>query len=120
MTTIGLVAHDQMKLDIVEWCVKHKEALKKFRLLGTEGTAKRIGDVTGLAIGSIGHGADGGDIHIAYNILEGNIDILIFFVDTKTAHGHEHDIQTLIRTCTTQNILFALNKATADFFLQDA
>ena len=29
MTTIGLVAHDQMKLDIVEWCVKHKEALNK-------------------------------------------------------------------------------------------
>ena len=120
MKTIGLVAHDQMKLDIVEWCVKHKDNLNNYRLLGTEGTAKRIRDVTGLEVGNIGHGPDGGDIHIAYNILEGNIDILIFFVDTKTAHGHEHDIQTLIRTCTTQNILFALNKATADFFLLGA
>ena len=118
MKSIGLVAHDNRKLDIVEWCVKHQERLKEFKLLGTKGTAVRIREVTGLDVGNIGHGPDGGDIHIAYNILEGNIDLLIFFVDTKTAHGHEHDIQTLIRTCTTSNIPFALNKATADIFIQ--
>jgi len=118
MKTIGLVAHDNRKLDIVEWCVRHQERLKEFKLLGTKGTAVRIREVTGLNVGDIGHGPDGGDIHIAYNILEGNIDLLIFFVDTKTAHGHEHDIQTLIRTCTTSNIPFALNKATADIFIQ--
>ncbi len=49
----------------------------------------------------------------AQNILEDKFDALLFFIDTQTAHGHEHDIQTLIRTCATKNVPFALNTSTA-------
>ena len=116
---IGLVAHDNKKIDIVEWCIENYKDIKKFNLFGTEGTASSIKKVTKLNISDIGHGPDGGDIHIAYKILEGKIDILIFFIDTKTAHGHEHDIQTLIRTCTTKNIPFALNQSTASCIIKN-
>jgi methylglyoxal synthase len=114
MATIGIVAHDAKKLDAVEWAVANKEKLAKFELVGTAGTAKRIKQVTDLELKSLGHGPDGGDVYIAHGILEKNIDALIFFVDARGAHGHEHDIQTLIRTCIVENIPFALNKATAN------
>ena len=93
--TIGLVSHDNKKMDMVEWCNTNKNKLKEYKLYGTEGTARRINQVTGLNVEDIGHGPDGGDVHIAYNILEGKLDMLVFFIDTKRAHGHEHDIQTL-------------------------
>lgn len=118
MITIGIVAHDAKKLDVVEWTVTNKEKLAKFELVGTEGTAKRIKKVTDLDLKSLGHGPDGGDVYIAHEILEKKIDALIFFVDARSAHGHEHDIQTLIRTCIVKNIPFALNKATANKIIE--
>jgi len=114
MRTIGLVAHDNKKIDMVQFCVKHYKTLSNYNLYATDGTGKAINKVVpDLEIKSIGHGPDGGDVHIAYNILEGRFDALLFFIDTQAAHGHEHDIQTLIRTCATSNIPFALNRATA-------
>tara|TARA_Y100000004_G_scaffold1981_1_gene2474 strand:+ start:6 stop:383 length:378 start_codon:yes stop_codon:yes gene_type:complete len=118
--SIGLVAHDNKKLDMVQFCTKHKKRLKCYDLYATDGTASAINKVIpNLDINRIGHGPDGGDVHIAYNILEGNYDVLLFFIDTQTAHGHEHDIQTLIRTCATANIPFALNRATACLMWKD-
>ena len=112
--TIGLVAHDNRKIRMLEWANSNQELLKNYCLKGTKGTAKTVEDVTGLKVQPIGHGPEGGDVRIAYNILEGKIDILIFFIDTMSAHGHEHDVQALIRTCVTQNIPLALNVATAN------
>jgi len=116
--TIGLVAHDGRKLKMVEWANRNREKLRQFKLVGTGGTAKKISQVTGLKVESLGHGPDSGDIRIAYNILEKNIKVLIFFIDTRTAHGHEHDIQSLIRMCITEKIPLALNVVTADYILQ--
>ena len=114
MKRIGLVAHDNKKIDMVQFCVKHFKQLQNYTLFATDGTADAIHKVCpNLKLERIGHGPDGGDVHIAYNILEDKLDALLFFIDTQTAHGHEHDIQTLIRTCATKNIPFALNRATA-------
>ena len=46
-------------------------------------------------------------------MLEDKFDSLLFFIDTQTAYGHQHDTQTLITTCATKNIPFALNTSTA-------
>jgi len=116
--TIGLVAHDGRKLKMVEWVNRNRKELRQFKLVGTGSTAKKISQIIGLEVESLGNGPDGGDIRIAYNILEHNIEALIFFVDTGTAHGHEHDIQALIRMCVTQKIPLALNAVTADCILQ--
>jgi len=116
--TIGLVAHDERKLKMVEWVNRNRKELRQFKLVGTGSTAKKISQIIGLDVESLGNGPDGGDIRIAYNILEHNIGALIFFVDTGTAHGHEHDIQALIRMCVTQKIPLALNAVTADCILQ--
>ncbi|MFW6016753.1 MAG: methylglyoxal synthase [bacterium] len=117
MKTIALVAHDARKQDMVEWANYNKEKLSNFRLVGTEGTAEAIKNITGLEVESLGHGPDGGDTYISYDVLEGRIDKIVFLIDVRTPHGHENDIQTLIRTCVLKNIPIALNRKTADFII---
>ena len=112
--TIALIAHDTQKIILAEWASKHKRILKNFSLVGTKGTCEAINNITGLDIKQLGHGPDGGDIVIASKVIEKMIDVLIFFIDVRTPHGHEHDVQTLIRISVLTNIPIALNSQTAD------
>ena len=112
--TIALVAHDDQKVDMAEWANKHIQQLSKHNLVGTEGTCEAVENITGLKVKTRGHGPDGGDIIIANEVLQSNIDILIFMIDARTPHGHEHDIQTLIRICVLKDVPIALNKKSAE------
>ena len=115
--TIALVAHDTQKVNMAEWANKNKKFLHKYNLVGTGGTCKTVESVTGLKVRALGHGPDGGDIIIANEVLQENIDILIFMIDVRTPHGHEHDIQTLIRICVLKDVPIALNKRTAELMV---
>lgn len=116
---IALVAHDQKKSLLLEWAKENRDLLVNHRLIGTANTAKLLSSVLDLTVESYGHGPNGGDIILAAKILEHQIDKLIFFVDLQTPHGHEHDIQTLIRTATINNIPIALNPATASLIIHE-
>ena len=115
--TIALVAHDDQKVNMAEWANKNKKLLGKHNLVGTEGTCKAVENVTGLKVQALGHGPNGGDIIIANEVLQNNIDILIFMIDARTPHGHEHDIQTLVRICVLKDVPIALNKRTAELMV---
>ena len=69
--TIGLVAHDGRKPKMAEWANRNRDGLRQFKLVGTEGTAKKISQIIGLEVKSLGDGPNGGDITIAYDILKG-------------------------------------------------
>ncbi len=112
--TIALVAHDNQKVNMAEWANKHKKQLSMHNLVGTGGTCKTVESVTGIKVQALGHGPDGGDIVLANEVLQGNIDVLIFFIDARTPHGHEHDIQTLVRICVLKDGPIALNKRSAE------
>ena len=112
--TIALVAHDKQKVNMAEWANKNRAILGKYNLVGTKGTCETVNSVTGLNIDPLGHGPDGGDIVIANEVLQGNIDLIIFMIDVRTPHGHEHDIQTLLRICVLKNVPIALNKRSAE------
>jgi methylglyoxal synthase len=115
---IALVAHDNEKQKMIEFVIHNEKILKDFELVGTAGTVKAINNVTKLNVKALGHGPEGGDIIIAYEILNKRIDKLIFFVDARQPHGHEHDINALIRTAVIGNIPFALNRKTAEFLIK--
>jgi methylglyoxal synthase len=104
---------------VVSWCENNRDILINCELVGTEGTANLIYDTTSLPISSLKHGPCGGDIQIASHIIEGNIDMLIFFQDVNSVHPHENDIQSLIRTCINNNIPFALNSASAEILIKE-
>jgi len=117
---IALVAHDSRKIEMAEWANFNKGTLQNFKLIGTEGTARVIRNISGLDVEVVSHGPIGGDITIAYKVLEGDVDRLIFFIDAESPHGHEHDIQTLIRIAVLKNIPVALNRRTADYIISSS
>lgn len=116
-TTIALIAHNSRKTDLLNWAKEHREILKNHNLIGTTNTAKLINDMLEIGVQGFGHGPSGGDILLAARILQGEVQKVIFFIDAETPHGHEHDIQTLIRTAVINNIPIALNRASADLII---
>ncbi len=116
---IALVAHNEKKNALLEWVKTNREELMKHRLIGTTNTSRLLNSVLEMNVESFGHGPSGGDILLAAKILQNEVDKLIFFVDLQNPHGHEHDIQTLIRTATINNVPIALNPATATLILHE-
>lgn len=117
MKSIALIAHNNKKTELLNWVKENQEALRSHDLIGTTNTSALINDLLDLNIEPFGHGPSGGDILLAAKILRGEVEKVIFFIDAETPHGHEHDIQTLIRTAVLNNIPIALNRASADLIV---
>lgn len=103
---------------MLAWVKRHLDELKNHKLIGTTNTSEILNSVLDLEVEAFGHGPNGGDILLAAQILEGKVDEVIFLIDAETPHGHEHDIQALIRTCVINNVPMALNVATADYLVK--
>ncbi|MEJ8802205.1 methylglyoxal synthase [Pontibacter sp. H249] len=115
--TIALIAHNSRKTDLLNWAKVNLNLLRDHNLIGTSNTSRLINDMLDLDVKPFGHGPSGGDIILAAKILQGEVHKVIFFIDAETPHGHEHDIQTLIRTAVINNIPIALNRASADLVI---
>ena len=108
---IGLVAHDAMKKDLIEWVLWNSELLMghKFYCTGTTGTLilealrEKHPDVewdfTILKSGPLG-----GDQQMGSRIVDGEIDYLFFFTDPMTLQPHDTDVKALTRLAGVENI----------------
>lgn len=114
---IALIAHDNKKAELIEWCEQHKEILKQHFLCGTGTTARMITDKTNLPVRGYNSGPLGGDQQIGAKIVEGKIDFVIFFSDPLEAQPHDPDVKALLRIAQVYDIPIANNKATADFMI---
>ena len=114
---IALIAHDNLKPAMIEWCRKNKHILEKHFLVGTGTTASLISEETDLPVRGFNSGPLGGDQQIGARIVEGKIDILIFFSDPLSAHPHDPDVKALLRIAQVFDIPIANNEATADFLI---
>jgi methylglyoxal synthase len=114
---IALVAHDNKKKDLVDWCVYNKRVLADHKLVATGTTGKLLSERLDTKVRRLLSGPLGGDQQIGSMIAEGKIDILIFFWDPMEAQPHDPDIKALLRLAVTWNIPFACDRATADFLL---
>lgn len=115
--TIGLVAHDGRKDDLIAWAKTHRETLAAHALVATGTTGGKIRDATGLDIECLKSGPLGGDAQLGARIAEGELDILIFFTDSLSAMPHDVDVKALNRLATLYNVVLASNRATADFVI---
>jgi methylglyoxal synthase len=115
---IALIAHDNMKPTIIEWCKENKELLGHHFLCGTGTTATKINEATGLPVHAYLSGPLGGDQQIGAKVAVGEIDIIIFFSDPLTAMPHDPDVKALLRIAQVYNVPMASNKATADCILK--
>ena len=114
---IALVAHDNMKREMLEWATEHKDELKNHTLIATGSTGKLIADNTGLTLERMRSGPLGGDQQIGARISEAGIDILLFFWVPLEPQPHDPDIRALLRIAVVWNIPVACNRASADFIL---
>ena len=114
---IALIAHDNMKEGLIDWCMQHKAALERHDLCGTGTTSRLIQESTGLRVKSFLSGPLGGDPQIGASLAEGKLDMVIFFSDPLTAQPHDPDVKALLRIAQVYDVPIALNRSSADFFV---
>lgn len=114
---IALIAHDNKKDDLLDWIKENKDILSKHFLCGTGTTAKVISEGVELPVRAFKSGPLGGDQQIGARIVEGNIDMMIFFWDPLEAQPHDPDVKALLRIAVLYDIPVANNRSSADFIL---
>lgn len=108
--TLALIAHDNKKLELCLWVVRHRRRIRRFQKFVTTGTTgqwvQNFLEAAGVPRGKTKlmdqmlSGPMGGDIEIAGAVLRGEIQHVVFFVDPMTSHPHEADVQAFVRICT--------------------
>jgi len=114
---IGLIAHDNCKGALLEWCAWNRLKLGRHKLIATGTTGTIIEHETGLVVTKLLSGPKGGDQQIGALIATGKLDALFFFWDPETPQPHDPDVKALLRLATLWNVPSACNVATADMII---
>ena len=117
MAKIALIAHDEKKSELVEFCRANRKTLDRYELIATRTTGGHLEGEVGLTVEKMLSGPLGGDLQIGGQVAEGRIDAVIFLRDPLTAHAHEPDISALMKVCDTHNVPLATNLATAEIVI---
>ncbi|MBQ2735764.1 MAG: methylglyoxal synthase [Clostridia bacterium] len=111
---IAIIAHDLKKELMTQFCIAYCGILSKHNLCATGITAKYISEATGLEIERMLSGVQGGMQQIASRISCNEIDVILYFKDTRQ-NAKTDDVETeLLRLCDLYNIPVATNIATAE------
>ena len=115
---LALVAHNNMKSSLMEFCKMQSENLEQFPLIATGTTGSLLYKETGLILArKVASGPLGGDQAVGTLISTNNICGVIFFRDPLSAHPHHADIEALGRLCDVYQIPFATNPQSGEAIL---
>ncbi|MBQ9086731.1 MAG: methylglyoxal synthase [Clostridia bacterium] len=114
---IAIIAHDLKKELMAQFCIAYCGILNKHNLCATATTAKYISEATGLHIDRLMSGEQGGEEQIASRISYNEIDILLYFRDTRSSSKVSPAEMELLRMCDQYNIPVATNIATAEVII---
>jgi len=115
---LALIAHNNMKESLMEFCSMHTDKLEKFPLIATGTTGSMLYTKTGLCLSKkVASGPLGGDQAVGTLISTKNICGVIFFRDPLSSHPHHADIEALGRLCDVYQIPFATNPQSGEAIL---
>jgi methylglyoxal synthase len=114
---IALIAHDNRKIDLLEWAKYNRDLLAKHELFGTGTTGQLIENELNIKVQKFKSGPLGGDQQVGAKIAEGEIDFLIFFWDPLEPMPHDPDVKALLRIAVVYNIPIANDRSSADFII---
>ena len=114
---IGLIAHDEKKKLMQNFCIAYRGILNKHDLYATATTGRLIEEVTNLSIHKYLAGSLGGDQQMGSQIEHNMIDMVIFLRAPFKAPS-EPDIFNILHLCDEHNIPLATNLATAELLIK--
>jgi methylglyoxal synthase len=127
---IGLVAHDNRKMDLIEWIEWNWAELLNHELICTGTTGLLVEESLRnkvpkeksnlFKIKKLKSGPLGGDQQLGAMIAEGKVDLLIFLWDPMQPQPHDVDVKALLRIAVLYNIPTANNRSTADFLISSS
>lgn len=114
---IALMAHDNKKELMVQFCIAYCGILSEHSICATATTGKMVSEATGLPITLYLSGPQGGTQQINARISYNEIDLVLFFWDPSTKDA-DKEVVAISRACDAHNIPFASNVATAEVLIQ--
>jgi methylglyoxal synthase len=114
---IAIIAHDLKKELMTQFCIAYCGILSKHNLCATGITAKYISEATGLDVERLLSGQQGGMELIASRIAYNEVDLLLYFKDTRADAESDEVEKEILRLCDLYNIPVATNIATAEVII---
>ena len=113
---IALIAHNNRKELMVQFCTAYCGILAKHTLCATATTGQMVAEATGLTIHRFMSFYHGGGQQIGARIAYNELDIVLCFDDPNTKEPSP-DIIYISRLCDKNNIPYASNIATAEMLV---
>ena len=114
---IGLIAHDNKKKLMENLCIAYRHILCKHDIYATGTTGRLVEEATGLPVQKYLSARLGGEQQMGSQIVNNDIDLMIFLRDPVSPHSYESQINSIIHLCDMHNIPLATNLATAEVML---
>ena len=111
---IAIIADDNKKELMAEFCIAYCGILSRHNLCATQLTGKYISEATGLEIEQLMSGSIGGGEQILSRVAYNEIDLVFYFRSTEPNETPGVTEQNMLRLCDEHNVPVATNLATAE------
>lgn len=113
---IALMAHDNKKDLMVQFCTAYAGVLSQHTLCATNITGRMIAKATGLPIHLFMARIHGGSEQIGARIAYNELDMVLFFCDPNDPR-YDESLTYISRLCDQNNVPLATNQATAELLV---
>ena len=113
---IALMAHDNKKDLMVQFCTAYAGVLSRHTLCATSITGRMIAEATGLPIHLFMARIHGGAEQIGARIAYNELDMVLFFCDPNDPR-YDESLTYISRLCDQNNVPLATNQATAELLV---
>ena len=114
---IGFIAHESKKKLLQNFCIAYRGIISKHQLYATRTSGRLIEEATNLDVQKLHAGHVGGEQQMGAQIINNDIDLMIFLRDPVSPHAYESEVNSILHLCDMHNIPLATNLATAEVLL---